>query len=171
MWGEHLVRIWREGKQERRSRCKAFLSILFWCWAAGPISAYGAGMRASRHTPPKSEFSPSAIPVLGATSGPAVCGRSLTRSITDLSLYLPNVPLSAQMMMMEGGGDWGGGGTLLGKATGVGEPGYKVGIPPHSCHSCHSWFHLKAWVFREGWRIFNHEWARMGTNGEGTVDN
>ena len=22
-----------------------------------------------------------------------------------------------------------------------------------------------------GWRIFNHEWARMGTNREGTVDN
>ena len=29
-------------------------------------------------------------------------------------------------------------------------------------NSCHSWFHLKAWFFREGWRIFNHEWARMG---------
>ena len=29
-------------------------------------------------------------------------------------------------------------------------------------NSCHSWFHLKAWFFREEWRIFNHEWARMG---------
>ncbi|MCX6976642.1 MAG: hypothetical protein NTX04_01615 [Verrucomicrobia bacterium] len=54
------------------------MSILFWWWAAGPVSAYGAGMPASRHTPPKSELPPSAMPVLGATSGPAVCGRSLT---------------------------------------------------------------------------------------------
>ena len=24
-------------------------------------------------------------------------------------------------------------------------------------NSCHSWFHLKACGFREGWKIFNHE--------------
>jgi len=45
-------------------------------------------------------------------------------------------------------GVWGAGFSGLSES---GDNGYKVGIPPHS------WFHLKASVFREGWRIFNHE--------------
>ena len=39
-----------------------YLRVLFWCWAAGAVSAYGAGMPASRHTPPKSALPRSAMP-------------------------------------------------------------------------------------------------------------
>ena len=71
-----------------------YLGILCWCWAAGAVSAYGAGMGAFRHTPPKS-----ALPF----------------------------PLRHARSRSNGRGP-------------------------------------EAWVFREGWRIFNREWARMGRN-------
>ena len=55
-------------------------------------------------------------------------GRSITdrRSITDLSLYLRCVPLSALGAVTLGGGRLGGG------VSESGDNGYKVGIPPHS---------------------------------------
>ena len=59
---------------------------------------------------------------------------------------------------MEGDGGWVFGGTLLGeRRPGSVSPGPMWVSLPIRENSCHSWFHLKACVFREGWRIFNHE--------------
>jgi hypothetical protein len=56
------------------------------------------------------------------------------RSIADLSLYLTALGVEEMRAWLAG----------VSGLSESGNNGYKVGIP------LHSWFHLKAWVFREG---------------------